>query len=115
MRRALGAVVALTLASGVSGLTLRSDARAPEADSAAEFAGTYWLSPPNFTGSWRLVISADSRFRMTSTGCFGTSEIGRGFVAYHDGLLFLKPGSRHTIQFPIEWKTMVPARHEGSL
>lgn len=106
-------MVALTLASGVSGLTLRSDARAPEADSAAEWAGAYSLNPPNFSGSWRIVINADSRFRLTLIGCFGTSEIARGSVAHHDGLLYLKSASAKLDQLPTGWNVLIPVRHEG--
>src|SRR5687768_6772509 len=115
MRRTFGALVALTLASAVSGLTLRSDARAPEADSAAEWAGAYSLDPLNMTGSWNLVIGADSRFRLTATGCFGTSEIGRGSVVYHDGLLHLKSGPKVHDQFPFGANVLIPVRHEGRL
>ena len=108
-------MVALTLASAVSGLTLRSDARAPEADSAGQWEGSYSLDPPHSTGSWRLVITADSRFRLTSTGCFGTFEVGRGSAAYHDGLLYLKPGFSDLGQYPFGSKTLIPVRHEGRL
>jgi hypothetical protein len=115
MRRTFGAVVALTLASAVSGLTLRSDARAPEADSAVEWAGAFSLDPVNGTGSLHLSISTDSRFRLTSAGCFGTSEIARGGVAYHDGLLHLKPGPTFQDQLPSGAKVLIPVRHDGRL
>lgn len=115
MRRTFGALVALTLASAVSGLTLRSDARAPEADSAAAWAGAYSLSPLNSTMSFDLVIGADSRYRLKMAGCFGTNEVERGSVAHHDGLLILKPGSTDPGQFPLGSKILIPVRHEGRL
>jgi hypothetical protein len=115
MRRTSLALIALTLASAVSGLTLRSDARAPEADSAAEWAGAYSLSPSNSTMIMDLVITADSRFRLKMVGCFGTSEVERGSVAYRDGLLYLKPGGAEHELSPLGSNVLIPVRHEGRL
>lgn len=108
-------MIALTLASAVSGLTLRSDARAPEADSAAEWAGAYSLNPSSSTMSLDLVITADSRFRLKMVGCFGTNEVERGNVAYRDGLLFLKAGSTDPGQIPLGSRVLIPVRHEERL
>jgi hypothetical protein len=115
MRRTSFVIVALVLTSAVSGLTLRSDARAPEADSAAEWAGVYALSPSSSSMSMDLVITDDSRFRLSMAGCFGTSEVERGSVAYHKGLLYLKPSSTDVPHFPLGSKILIPVRHEGQL
>jgi hypothetical protein len=76
--------LALVLIASVSGLL--------EGDSATWYAGAYWFSHPNSSGTMRLVITPDSRFDLTEYGCFGSS-VNRGRVAIRNGILMLEPAS----------------------
>src|SRR6186713_853414 len=83
----------LALAIPVLILGMSADVSAPP-DSAAEWAGVYTYSPQSSTMVYRLVITRDGQFRLVLGGCFGSSEINRGSVAWRDGALILRPQLR---------------------
>ena len=115
MRRISFAAVALTLASAVSGLALRSDSRSFEAGSAAEWVGSYELDHASSTLSYRLIISAGNRFSLESIGCFGTHEAARGGVSYRNGMLTLQPVLAKDELFVLGTPILIPVHHDGHL
>ena len=110
MNRHLYKVLALVVTSAVFSLALRADARTFEADSAAEWAGAYYYHHPNMTLSMSLVITPDSRFNLTMTGCWSTSVVNHGSVAFRDGVLQLHPELPVEQGFTFESKSMIPVR-----
>jgi hypothetical protein len=81
-----------TLAVSVAllGLSLRADTDS-DATAASEWAGEYWYFPVNSSMNMRLIITSGSRFSLIMGGCFGSSEIDSGRVAYRNGALLLGP------------------------
>jgi len=94
-------------------LGMRADVSAPPY-SAAEWAGAYTYRPQPSTMVYHLVISPDSRFKLVLGGCFGSSEINHGTVAWRDGELILRP-QRPERGFMGASSRMIPVRSGAQL
>ena len=92
MGRTFRLFAALAITSAVTGLALRADTRdLGDAEALSALSGAYWYRLPNSTIDWRLIITSGGRFNLHLGGCFGSSEVNDGNVAYRDGVLTLDP------------------------
>jgi hypothetical protein len=107
-------VLLVTMAFPVFCLGMRADVSAPPY-SAAEWAGAYTYRVQSSTMVYRLVITQDSRFKLVLGGCFGSSEINHGAVAYRDGALILRPGLPADQDSLHEPSRMIPVRSGSRL
>jgi hypothetical protein len=83
---------ALAITSAVTGLALRADSLdLGDPEALSELSGSYWYRVPNSTMNYRLIITSAGRFNLHLGGCFGSSEINQGNVAFRDGVLELYP------------------------
>lgn len=65
------------------------------------------------TTSHTLIISREGRFTLIESGCFGSSEVNRGSVAYRGGILRLDPTLPVGAGFTSESRGMIPVRFGG--
>ncbi len=62
-----------------------------------------------------LVITPESRFKLTQGSCFGSSEINRGNVTYRDGVLMLDPRIPDAQALGHESDALIPVRWDERL